>query len=57
MLPATHTFRGALSAAVRAIWAPARAISRAWASSPYSFWEMRFALKVLVSMISAPAAM
>ena len=57
MLPATQTFRGALSAAARAIRAPARAISCAWASSPYSFWEIRFALKVLVSMISVPAAM
>ena len=56
MLPATQTFRGALSAAARAIRAPARAISRAWLSSPYSVWEMRLALKVLVSMMSAPAS-
>ena len=56
MLPATQTFREAASAAFRAIRAPARAISRARVSSPYSFWEIRLALNVLVSMMSAPAA-
>ena len=65
MLPATHTFlcrpteaatASASSAASRAIRAPSYAICPANASQPYSACEITLALKVLVSMISAPAA-
>ena len=56
ILPATSTLRGAESAASRAIWAARNAISAACDWQPYSSWEMELALKLLVSMMSAPAS-
>ena len=65
MLPATHTFRvspisaamaAASSAASRAMRAPSYAILAASEDAPYSSCDMALALKVLVSMMSAPAA-
>ena len=44
------------SAAARAMRAPARLMSRTAASWAYSPWPMEVAEKVLVSLMSAPAA-
>ena len=66
MLPATNTLRlkpidaaisAASSAASRARRAPSYAICSAKPSQPYSACDITFALNVLVSMMSAPAAM
>ena len=60
-LPATHMRRPSSSAArpaaCRAMRAPSRASERAWSARPCASREMRFALNVLVSMMSAPASM
>ena len=45
-----------VSAAARAMRAPSRVMSRTAAARPYSAWPMEVAEKVLVSLISAPAA-
>ena len=57
ILPATQTFRPALSASLRAILAAWKAISEAIWAHPYSDWLILLAEKELVSIISAPASM